>query len=502
MGDDGSWARMAPVVLASLCALAFVAPMLPGRRAPPAEFVVSVSSPEPSWRISSVDTLVGSKSEAGFVDGCGSDAKLRSPRGLIQGDDGSFLFADSGNHAIRRLTLVAMPVRGSATGAYAACVETIAGGSRHGLVSNTSVPGFSGHFDGLAEEALFSNPTALTLIANPTHTHFSSYLVADTGNNVIRRLDEATGQTPARVETVVGNATRAESRVLDGVGPHAQLEVPSGIVALNDFGVFVITDAGAHVVRDVDLNSYRAHTALGRSGVDGFADGAHASARFDTPTMLRIASSRTSERNGDTIDLVLVDTGNNAIRRLVYDGQTWESATILGRGADDGFRDGDPTAAAFSSPADVAFPRGRSKPTTFTTTTSTSIASFAIADAGNNLVRYYDADRGTVSTLAGTQRVWGAGISSGEQPTPRGRDRPLRDAVDVSADDLPADDEAASRLSRGFLDAKDDPTQARFSNPSSILFTSDGHLIIADTDNHAIRIAYFAAAAAAADEAA
>jgi len=109
-----------------------------------------------------VITLAGSGSP-GFTDGQGSGAQFTYPGDILfNAADGYFYITDSGNNAIRR-----MDVYGNVT--------TYAGAKQGGYV------------DGSLLQARFQSPTGLAI--------YTGYLyVADTMNNVIRRIDMNAGQ--------------------------------------------------------------------------------------------------------------------------------------------------------------------------------------------------------------------------------------------------------------------------------------------------------------------
>ena len=109
-----------------------------------------------------VITLAGSGSP-GFTDGQGSGAQFTYPGDILFNTaDGYFYITDSGNNAIRR-----MDVYGNVT--------TYAGAKQGGYV------------DGSLLQARFQSPTGLAI--------YTGYLyVADTMNNVIRRIDMNAGQ--------------------------------------------------------------------------------------------------------------------------------------------------------------------------------------------------------------------------------------------------------------------------------------------------------------------
>lgn len=114
-----------------------------------------------------IDPLIGIRGVAGHADGRNDEALFNNPTGLARSriypgfdlaSQRKLYIADTGNDAIRRLSPDGMLV-------------TIAG-----------LPGHSGHADGPGSSARFAGPVGIELASNGTLG------VADTSNNVIRRL--------------------------------------------------------------------------------------------------------------------------------------------------------------------------------------------------------------------------------------------------------------------------------------------------------------------------
>lgn len=108
-----------------------------------------------------VATLAGSS--YGFGDGHGSAARFRRPQALVVDDDGSVLVADTGNHAIRRIT-------------------------PDGDVITPAGSPVGGDQDGVGADVGLRWPTGLTLADD------GALWVTDQGNSAVRRIDH-TGAT-------------------------------------------------------------------------------------------------------------------------------------------------------------------------------------------------------------------------------------------------------------------------------------------------------------------
>ena len=155
-----------------------------------------------------VATLAGNPGHPGFADGTGSAALFDTPRGIATAKDGSIYVSDSGNHVIRKITPdgVVTTVAGTpgVAGSDATHLNTPTGidvddsGNvffvdtfNHAvrelttdgkLITVAGVLGVSGFADGDASTAKFNAPVGLKIAPD------GSLVVADTGNNVIRRV--------------------------------------------------------------------------------------------------------------------------------------------------------------------------------------------------------------------------------------------------------------------------------------------------------------------------
>lgn len=158
-----------------------------------------------------VRTLAGNGHE-GFEDGQGASARFNCPLGLALDVDGSVLVADSGNHAVRRVTM-------------------------EGVVSTVAGSGESGYADGEGAAARFNTPTDVVVDEN------GAIVVADKKNNRLRTI------SGRHVATLAGDG---EDRRVDGNGTKASFGGPV-LLALDERGrLLVVDDTTYRAVRVVD----------------------------------------------------------------------------------------------------------------------------------------------------------------------------------------------------------------------------------------------------------
>ncbi len=154
-------------------------------------------------------------------------------------------------------------------------------------------------------------------------------------------------------------------------GAEAQLNGPVGIAVADD-GAILVADTYHDRIRVISRDGQTRTLAGG--GEPGFADGAAAEARFDTPCGIAVAQDGS---------LLVADTGNHRIRRVELNGRV---TTIAGTG-EAAERDGAPHDAAFNEPTAIAV---RDK------------NSFYVADAAGSTVRLCAfGEQPSIKTIAG-----------------------------------------------------------------------------------------------------
>jgi sugar lactone lactonase YvrE len=252
-----------------------------------------------------VSTVAGG--EEGFKDGLGAAAAFNTPSGLAMDSAGNLIVADTGNHAIRRVspqgevtTLAGTGQAGFRDGPAAQAQfngpigvavdgqgrilvadtynDRIRVISPDGLVSTLAGGRFSGDQDGPGPKARFDNPTALAVDAQ------SVVWVADSRNDAVRRISpEGQVSTWARgkpedekepLRRPVSIALSHDGYVYLGVmrrgavlqispagqlhilsqGPSAQMARPSALV-LSEQGLMHLADAASYRIHRLQLQA-------------------------------------------------------------------------------------------------------------------------------------------------------------------------------------------------------------------------------------------------------
>lgn len=194
-------------------------------------------------------------SDAGYLDGQGSNAKFRNPIGLTMDSTGNLYVADLANFCIRKIT---------STGV----VTTFAGN-----------PGVAGNVDGVGTQARFGLPYSLAMDAQ------NNLYVSDLNFHSIRKI-----QANGTVSTLAGGNG---SGLADGAGTAAHFSAPAGICMLNSQQL-AVADTNNSLIRILNVDTGVVSTM------------AQASSSFNQPSDLTVFGNY----------LYVADTGNNRIRRI------------------------------------------------------------------------------------------------------------------------------------------------------------------------------------------
>jgi sugar lactone lactonase YvrE len=161
---------------------------------------------DPNGRVSLV-----SGGRPGFDDGDAASAAFRTPSGLALLPDGRLVVADTGNNAIRIV-------------------------GQDGRVTTLAGDGTAGSSDGNGRAARFNGPIGVAVGPD------GAIYVADTYNDRIRRVD-----LDGRVTTIAGGAGTGYR---DGTAADALFDTPSGVTVTVD-GQILVADTGNNQVRRI-----------------------------------------------------------------------------------------------------------------------------------------------------------------------------------------------------------------------------------------------------------
>ena len=325
-----------------------------------------------------------------------------------------------------------------------------------GAVSTLAGNGTAGFADGANTTAQFNLPYGVACDAS------GNVYVADQANNVIRRIEAATGA----VSTLAGNVLVSGN--LNGTGTAARFGAPSG-VACDASGNVYVADQGNHRIRRIVAATGVVSTLAGST--QGFADGTGSAAQFNTPTGVACDASG---------NVYVADQYNQRIRRIVA--ATGAVSTLAGNGTA-GFADATGSAAQFNRPYGVA---------------CDASGNVYVADRSNHRIRRIVAATGAVSTLAGNGT---GGFADGPASTAQ-FNNPSGVACDASGNVYVADllnnrirrvvaatgvvSTRAGSGTAGFADGP--PTTAQFNGPTGVACDASGTLYIADRGNDRIRV--------------
>ncbi len=441
-----------------------------------------------------ISTVAGTPGRTGWADGSGSAALFRNPRGIAVAPNGAIYVADTGNSALRRVTLdgAVLTISNEFTGAEGVAVDPASGA----VYVAATVGG------GVFKVTSFGKVTALAVAAVGPDFFAPTGIAVDRDGNVV--FSDWPGHrifriTPDGVLTTIAGAKNAAGNV-DANGTSARLFEPAGI-AFDDAGTLYIAErlnedvrrmtpsrdvttlAGTSPVAtdftfprsvacDLSGNTYVVDatntlkkiapaggvtTLAGLANTPGSRDGTGNAARFNDPESIAV-----DRRDGSVI---VADTGNSTIRRVTARGIV---TTIAGKAGTTGSADGTGSAATFDRPRGVAVDGS---------------GTIYVADYGNGKIRKITAG-GVVTTFV-EKSLW--------------EFVPLALAVDGAGNVYVADGwnwidkitpdgvigTFAGSHEAGWSDLAG--TAARFMNPFGVAADAGGNLYVVDFYNHAIR---------------
>jgi sugar lactone lactonase YvrE len=227
-----------------------------------------------------ITTVVGGNGGLLYTndDGPATAATLANPDGIaVQSLGGSLgddvFISDENFNVVRELNTVS----GNMT--------TIAGTGESGALSSGD----------LATDAELAGPAGLALDGH------GDLFIADSGNNVIRKVNLASGT----IMTVAGDGISGYSGD-KGLATAAEISDPTG-VAVDSFGDIFIADSGNNLIREVLVNGTITTVAGG---------GTHKSPNYAGPATGAVLSNPTGVALDLSNDLFIADTGNDVIREV------------------------------------------------------------------------------------------------------------------------------------------------------------------------------------------
>jgi sugar lactone lactonase YvrE len=252
----------------------------------------------------------------GYADGPGTSASFNTPSALALDGSGNLFVADTGNNRVRKVTPegVVSTVAGEGTAGHRdgpaaqaqfdAPIGIAVDGRGNvyvadtyndrirlitsaGQVSTVAGSGIPGYVDGNAGDARFDTPCAVAVAVD------GSLIVADTGNNLLRRV------TPDGKVTTLPVVFPADSTA-------ANLSKPIGLAMTHDGFIYVTELDRARVIQVAPDGAARVIAG----GDQGNANGPEG-ARFKQ--LAGVAISPKGDRRGD---LIVADSGNYLVRRL------------------------------------------------------------------------------------------------------------------------------------------------------------------------------------------
>jgi predicted outer membrane repeat protein len=325
-------------------------------------------------------TYAGAAGTAGKTDGAIATASFNAPAGAVADAGGNLFIADTENHAIRRIAPDGQVSTLALAGLVAPAATAI---SPDGAILYIADPGSdqihavtlaSGQVAPVAAPAAITGNNqiraaalasgqvatiAITGLNAPSGVAVDpdgNLYIANTGANTIIKIAAGSGAQT----TLAGSAGSAGT--IDGTGASARFNLPTGLAVSPDGATLYVADTCNNTIRAIDLFSRQVTTLAGAAQQPGFADGAPAAARFNTPQSLAVDAAG---------NVYVADTGNNTIRKIaaLTNGVT---TTLAGTAGADGSADGSGLQAQLAAPAGIAIDAD---------------GDVYIADTGNNTIR-------------------------------------------------------------------------------------------------------------------
>ncbi len=436
-----------------------------------------------------VSTLAGSTQ--GYQDGTGTQARLNGPWGLDIGGDGNIYVADHDNDVIRRVTPQGV-------------VTTLAGRVLQGDPSSGADDGVAGNARFHFPSGIAVSPDGITIYVSDAVNHairailtpggsvstlagskprrgftegtgtsarlfFPNGVAADAAGNVYVAQTSAIRRISPNGTTITFAGLQGEGGAVDGGGQNARFQDPSG-VAIGPDGNIYVADPGNHTIRKITAGGFVTTFAGNAFAGPGYQDGFGMTARFSRPWGITVDSQNV---------VYVTELDNHTIRRI---GPSGEVSTLAGN-PNQGFFDSTGTTSRFSYPSGI---------------TVDGAGNLYVADFGNNVIRKIT-QSGLTTTVAG-----------GNASAPGSQDGIGRDARFTGPSGVVSDAEGNLYVSEynhvirrirknglvstvaGLIGSPGNVngtgSRARFSFPENLALLPSGQLLIADSQNHAVRL--------------
>ncbi len=496
--------------------------------------VIRLIRPGPEGR---VEILAGT-GRSGSQDGPANQATFSNPQGIVLDNRGNLLVVDSGNHTIRRINLITRNV------------ETIAGKA-----------GSTGLTDGSGQSTRFYSPIGIALedesLADQLKREKTgapppplSFVLTDTGNNLVRRIKVVVNAEDPSKETIevetVGSSSKPQ-KINQPLSPATAttFNSPTGI-AVDSLGNIYVSETNSRQVRTILQNgkvvgAAQENTFAGPKGItitqsgkvlvaDKSNSGQEIS--YGQPSVSGITPDRVSNKGGARVTIkgknfapdTLVVVADDLIRGLeIIDTETLSFAapqlpsgrttvTVQNRGGlfqrswlIDALPVSQLSAGQITTVAGgTTFAGDGGAATSATLGFPWGIALDAsgnlfIADRENYRVRRVSVGSRIITTVAGTGTFLSSGDNGPATAASFGFVRGI--AVDAAGNLFIAVDNrirkvtaATGRINtiagngaQDFYGDNDSATKAALNNPTGIAVDAFGNVFIADTFNHVIR---------------
>ena len=241
----------------------------------------------------SISLVAGETFKEGSNDGTGPSARFKSPDGLVLVGRNLYV-ADTNNSDIRKINLDTK------------VVSTAAG------IAN--IPGTD---DGPAGSAHFNLPTQLASDSN-------AIFITDSGNSTIRRLSLGDNT----VKTIGGQAQQTGKD--DGPASKSTYSGPRGVATDGKF--IYVADTGNDIIRKIDLSTLETKTIAG-TGEEGLNNGPGDKATFNNPGAMCLNGTSLYVMDADNHAIRKIDTSSNEVSTVALaNGHIGSGCTVTADG--------------------------------------------------------------------------------------------------------------------------------------------------------------------------